>query len=101
MHYGTIASANQLMQASKKRDLYSNNYDGRILCFEMEAAGLMNSTPCLVIRGISDYVDSHKREDRAWHGYAAAAAAALAKEFIKTIPGGYLESMSTVEEALH
>ena len=100
IHYGTIASANQLMRDSKKRDLYNKNYDGRILCFEMEAAGLMNSTPCLVIRGISDYADSHKREDHAWHGYAAAAAAAFAKEFINTIPSCGLKSMLTVAEAI-
>jgi nucleoside phosphorylase len=77
IYYGTIASASQLMQDSKKRckaksanstlqrDLYNKDYDGRILCFEMEAAGLMNSTPCLVIRGISDYADPHKRKDHA------------------------------------
>ena len=100
IHYGTVASANQLMRDSKKRDLYNKDYDGRILCFEMEAAGLMNSTPCLVIRGISDYADSHKREDHAWHGYAAAAAAAFAKEFINTIPSDGLKGMSTVAEAL-
>jgi len=100
VHYGTIASANQLMRNSKKRDLYNEDYDGRILCFEMEAAGLMNSTSCLVIRGISDYADSHKREDHAWHGYAAAAAAAFAKEFINTIPSGGLKSMLTVAEAV-
>ena len=100
IHYGTIASANQLMRDAKKRDLYNKDYDGHILCFEMEAAGLMNSTPCLVIRGISDYADSHKREDHAWHGYAAAAAAAFTKEFIKTIPGSELKNMSTVGEVL-
>jgi nucleoside phosphorylase len=100
IHYGTIASANQLIRDSKKRDSYNKDYDGRILCFEMEAAGLMNSTPCLVIRGISDYADSHKREDHAWHGYAAAAAAAFAKEFINTIPGSGLKSMLTVAEAV-
>jgi nucleoside phosphorylase len=100
IHYGTVASANQLMRDSKKRDSYNKDYDGRILCFEMEAAGLMNSTPCLVIRGISDYADSHKREDHAWHGYAAAAAAAFAKEFINTIPSSGLKSMLTVVGAL-
>jgi nucleoside phosphorylase len=100
IHYGTIASANQLMRDSKKRDLYNKDYDGRILCFEMEAAGLMNSTPCLVIRGISDYADSHKREDNAWHGYAAVAAAAFAKEYISNIPRSGLKSMSTVAGAL-
>jgi len=100
IHYGTVASANQLMRDSKRRDLYNMEYDGRILCFEMEAAGLMNSTSCLVIRGISDYADSHKREDHAWHGYAAAAAAAFAKEFINTMPGGGLKGMSIIAEAL-
>jgi len=100
IHYGTIASANQLMRDSKKRDLYNKDFDGRILCFEMEAAGIMNSIPCLVIRGISDYADSHKREDHAWHGYAAAAAAAFAKEFINTMPGSGLKSMLTVAEVL-
>jgi nucleoside phosphorylase len=100
IHYGTIASGDQLMRDSKKRDLYNKQYNGRILCFEMEAAGLMNSTPCLVIRGISDYADSHKREDHAWHGYAATAAAAFAKEFINTITGSGLKSISNIAEAL-
>ena len=40
-----------------------------VLCFEMEAAGLMNHFPCLVIRGICDYSDSHKNKE--WQGYAA------------------------------
>jgi nucleoside phosphorylase len=100
LHYGIVASANQLMRDSKGRDLYNEDYDGRILCFEMEAAGLMNSTPCLVIRGLSDYADSHKREDHARHGYAAAAAAAFAKEFIQTIPSSGLKSMSTIAEVV-
>jgi hypothetical protein len=34
---------------------------GGVLCFEMEAAGLMNSFPCLVIRGICDYADSQEQ----------------------------------------
>ena len=42
----------------------------------------MNSFPCLVIRGISDYSDSHKRADKAWHGCAAAMAAVYTKELI-------------------
>jgi nucleoside phosphorylase len=46
----------------------------------MEAAGLMNSFPCLVIRGICDYADSHK--DDLWQRYAAATAAAYAKELL-------------------
>ena len=34
-----------------------------VLCFEMEAARLMNHFPCLVIRGICDYLDSHKNKE--------------------------------------
>ncbi|KAF6820521.1 Kinesin light chain 5 [Colletotrichum sojae] len=45
-----------------------------VLCFEMEAAGLMNHFPCLVIRGICDYSDSHKNKE--WQGFAAMMAAA-------------------------
>jgi hypothetical protein len=54
-----------------------------ILCFEMEAAGLMNLFPCLVIRGICDYSDTHK--NKIWQRYAAATAAAYAKELLVTI----------------
>lgn len=57
----------------------------------------MNSTPYLVIRGISDYADSRKREDHAWHGYAAAD---FAKEFINTMPSSELKDMSTITKAL-
>lgn len=46
----------------------------------------MNFTPCLVIRGISDFADSHKPRGKAWHPYAATAAASFAKEFIEMVP---------------
>ena len=47
----------------------------------MEAAGLMNSFPCLVIRGICDYADTHKSKH--WKAYAAATAAATAAAYAK------------------
>ncbi|KAK3081914.1 hypothetical protein LTS18_012381 [Coniosporium uncinatum] len=68
LHYGTIASGNQVMRDGASRDQISAEFGG-VLCFEMEAAGLMDSFPCLVVRGICDYVDSHK--DKRWQGYAA------------------------------
>ncbi|KAL7914041.1 hypothetical protein GGI35DRAFT_475875 [Trichoderma velutinum] len=82
IHYGMIASANQLMKNAITRDKMSSEYD--VLCFEMEAGGLMNNFPCLVIRGICDYSDSHK--DKAWQGYAAMTAAAYAKDLINRLP---------------
>lgn len=81
IHYGLIASGSTLMKDANIRDALAEEHD--ILCFEMEAAGLMNSFPCLVIRGICDYADSHKNDE--WQGYAAMAAAAYAKDLLKRI----------------
>ncbi|KAE8147319.1 hypothetical protein BDV25DRAFT_169222 [Aspergillus avenaceus] len=77
IHYGTIASGNQVIKDPKLRDSLSDD----CLCFETEAAGLMNCFPCLVIRGICDYCDSHKNDQ--WQRYAAATAAAYAKELLQ------------------
>lgn len=55
-----------------------------VLCFEMEAAGLMDQFPCLGIRGILDYADSYK-DDR-WQDYASAVAAAFAKDLLLVTP---------------
>lgn len=78
IHYGLIASANQVMKDALIRDKLIA--EKGVLCFEMEAAGLMNQFPCLVIRGICDYSDSHKNKE--WQGYAAMAAAAYAKDLL-------------------
>ncbi|KAF3197085.1 hypothetical protein TWF679_003598 [Orbilia oligospora] len=72
IHYGVIASGNQVIKHAITRDRIGGELGA--VCFEMEAAGLMDNFPCLVIRGICDYSDSHKN-DR-WQRYAAAVAAA-------------------------
>ncbi|KAK2788475.1 hypothetical protein FQN53_003621 [Emmonsiellopsis sp. PD_33] len=77
--YGLIASGNSVIKDGEKRDRLARDAGGAI-CFEMEAAGLMNEFRCIVIRGIADYCDSHKNDE--WHRYAAAAAAGLAKEIL-------------------
>jgi ankyrin repeat domain-containing protein 50 len=82
VHYGLVASGNQVMRDGTTRDRLAQEHG--ILCFEMEAAGLIDITQCLVIRGICDYADSHK--SKRWQGYAAAAAAAYAKEMLSLIP---------------
>ncbi|PTB63677.1 purine and uridine phosphorylase [Trichoderma citrinoviride] len=81
--YGTIASSNSVMKDAVQRDTYAHDPELNVLCFEMEAAGLMNDFPCLVIRGICDYSDMHKNDD--WHYYAAATAAAYARELLCVI----------------
>jgi nucleoside phosphorylase len=96
IHYGLIASANQLMKDALIRDKLAAEKD--VLCFEMEAAGLMNNFPCLVIRGICDYSDSHKNKE--WQGYAAMAAAAYAKDLLNRIPPGRVEAEEKIINVL-
>ncbi|KAL4886174.1 hypothetical protein BJY04DRAFT_213708 [Aspergillus karnatakaensis] len=81
IHYGLIASASQVMKDASTRDRLAKEHG--IICFEMEAAGVMNNLPCLVIRGICDYADSHK--NKGWQCYAALIAAAYAKELMGLI----------------
>ncbi|KAJ5932852.1 hypothetical protein N7516_007341 [Penicillium verrucosum] len=88
IHYSLIASGNQLMKDALIRDRLTAEKD--VLCFEMEAAGLMNTFPCLVIRGIYDYSDSHKNKD--WQGYAAMVAATYAKDLLQRISLNRIEA---------
>ncbi len=95
VHHGTVASGNQVMQRGAERDRVSKELGG-VLCFDMEAAGLMNSFPCLVVRSICDYADSHKK--KRWQAYAAGTAAAYAKEVLSVIPSIEVARSHTVEE---
>ncbi|KAI5370779.1 putative nucleoside phosphorylase domain-containing protein [Septoria linicola] len=91
IHYGTIASGDEVTKDSARRDEIAQKHD--IICFEMEAAGLVNRFPCLVVRGICDYCDSHK--NKGWQAYAAAAAAAAAKEILRNISPSDVKGMDT------
>ena len=94
IHYGIIASGNQVMRDGRTRERLRREMN--VLCFEMEAAGLMDDFPCLVVRGICDYADSHK--NKRWQPYAAATAAAYAKELLKIISGGQVVGARKVGE---
>ncbi|KAK6524342.1 hypothetical protein TWF281_011250 [Arthrobotrys megalospora] len=82
IHYGNIASGNTVIKNALVRDILAEREN--VICYEMEAAGLMDDFPCLVIRGISDYADSHKNNK--WQPYAAAVGAAYAKKLLSRIP---------------
>lgn len=96
IYYGLIASANQLMKDATIRDKLAK--ERNVLCFEMEAAGLMNHFPCLVIRGISDYCDTHKND--VWQGYAAMTAAAYAKELLLRIHPSQVEAARSIKDTI-
>jgi len=96
IHYGVIASRNALVKNANERDeilkRLPDDVRNECLCIEVEAAGLMDTFPCIVIRGICDYADSHKND--IWQKYAAATAAAFAKVFL-----GFVD-VQEVEKAL-
>ncbi|PWY70883.1 WD domain protein [Aspergillus sclerotioniger CBS 115572] len=81
IHYGLIASGNRVIEDTIFRDKLAADKD--VLCFEMEAAGLMNHFPCLVIRGVCNYADSHKSKE--WQGWAVMMAAAYARDLLYQI----------------
>jgi nucleoside phosphorylase len=96
IHYGIIASGNQVVKDSAVRDRLGKELEAK--CVEMEAAGLMDDFPCLVIRGVCDYADTHKND--VWHRYAATTAAAYAKEFLSIVPPQAVSQVSCALEVL-
>ncbi|KAH8665584.1 ankyrin repeat protein [Ilyonectria robusta] len=98
VHYGLIASGNQVIKDAAFRDKLNRDLGGNVLCVEMEAAGLMNNFPCIVIRGICDYADSHKNKD--WQEHAAAMAAAFTKELLEHSQPSDVDGERTVKDVL-
>ncbi|KAI6619942.1 hypothetical protein MCOR14_010313 [Pyricularia oryzae] len=71
---GSIASGSAVMKSAKDRDRIAKEHG--VIAFEMEGAGWWDKTPCIVVKGICDYADSHK--SKLWQGFAAATAASVA-----------------------
>jgi nucleoside phosphorylase len=92
IHYGLIGSANQIMRHGVTREKLRQ--ESGIICFEMEAAGLMNNFPCLVIRGICNYSDTHIHKN--WQPYAAA----YAKELLGAIPSIQVDKTPIAADAI-
>ncbi|KAG5297112.1 pfs domain-containing protein [Histoplasma ohiense] len=99
IHYGVIASGNTLIKSGSAREKLLKNSEEECICFEMEAAGLMDKFPCLVIRGLCDYADSHKNDQ--WQPYAAATAAGYARELLQYLPVQDVGKVPTANETLN
>ncbi|KAL7943050.1 hypothetical protein V8C42DRAFT_359239 [Trichoderma barbatum] len=93
IHYGLIASVNQVMRDAEVREKLVAKKD--ILCFETGAAGLMNHFPCLVIRGICDCADTLGTTE--WRGSAAMVAAVNAKDILYQIPPNRVEALKRMD----
>lgn len=89
-HRGRIATGNSVIRDGELRDQISARCGGA-RCVEMEAAGVDVHRRCLVIRGISDYADSHKSD--VWRSYAAGNAAAFTRELLCRIQPDVVKKM--------
>ncbi|CBF80305.1 hypothetical protein AN8323.2 [Aspergillus nidulans FGSC A4] len=79
LYIGTVASADTVMKSAQHRDEIASK-EG-VIGFEMEAAGVWDNIPCIIIKGVCDYADSHK--NKSWQAYAAATGASAAKAFLE------------------
>ncbi|TDZ41316.1 hypothetical protein CTRI78_v009761 [Colletotrichum trifolii] len=79
VHFGLVASGNSVMKSGEHRDRIAARE--KVIAFEMEATGAWENFPCVVIKGVCDYADSHKH--KTWQLYAAATAAACMKAFLE------------------
>lgn len=79
VHFGLVASGSSVMKSGMDRDSIAKKED--VLAFEMEGTGVWDMFPCLIIKGVCDYADSHK--NKRWQTYAAATAATCMKAFLE------------------
>jgi nucleoside phosphorylase len=84
IHFGTVASGDVVMKSGEERDRIAKR--DKVIAFEMEGAGVWDNLPCIIIKGVCDYADSHK--NKKWQSFAAATSAsamkALLERYIRT-----------------
>lgn len=67
------------MKSGLDRDRISE--ESQLVAFEMEASGLWNNFPTILVKSVCDYADSHKNKE--WQPYAAATSAAGLKALLE------------------
>ncbi|PYH49351.1 putative wd40 protein [Aspergillus saccharolyticus JOP 1030-1] len=97
VHRGLILSGDGVIKSSEYRKRLQQDYP-EALCLEMEAAGIMDELPCLVVRGICDYADTHKNDE--WHYYAAAVAAAYCKALLRKVDAQEVQEATTMKQLM-
>ncbi|KAM0425669.1 hypothetical protein ACHAPT_009201 [Fusarium lateritium] len=79
---GRFGSGDTVFKSGKYRDRIAKEHD--LIAFEMEGAGAWDEIPCIIVKGICDYADSHKNKH--WQNFAAATAASVAKALVEKYP---------------
>lgn len=80
MRVGAVASGDNVVKSAAERDKLSK--EAGVIAFETESAGIWDEVPCIVVKGVCDYADSHKHPG--WQNYAAAASKAILERYIRT-----------------
>lgn len=75
---GCVASGDTVMKSGEHRDQIAKQRN--IIAFDMEGAGTWDEVPCIIVKGICDYADSHK--NKTWQPFAAATAASVMKAIL-------------------
>ncbi|KAM6540333.1 hypothetical protein FALCPG4_002051 [Fusarium falciforme] len=78
VHIGLVASGDKVMKSAAERDRLSK--EEGVIAFDMEGAGVRDELPCIIIKGVCDYADSHK--NKKWRPFAAATAASATKALL-------------------
>jgi hypothetical protein len=60
VYFGALASADIVMKSGEHRDQLAGAE--KVIGFEMEGAGICDIFPSVIIKGVCDYVDSHKNK---------------------------------------
>lgn len=76
---GRVGSGNSVMKSGEDRDRIAAEHG--IVAFEMEGAGAWEEVPCIVVKGVADYADSHK--SKRWQDFAAATAASVMRGLLE------------------
>ncbi|KAG7402978.1 Kinesin light chain [Fusarium oxysporum f. sp. rapae] len=79
VHVGIVASGDTVLKSATDRDRLSR--EAGVIAFEMEGAGVWDEVPCIVVKGVCDYADSHKHKE--WQNFAAATAASTSKAILE------------------
>lgn len=79
VHFGLIGSGDTVMKSGEHRDEIATQHN--LIAFEMEASGIWNQLSCFVVKGVCDYVDSHK--NKYWQHYSSS----LYESYIRGISG--------------
>ncbi|KAJ5560391.1 hypothetical protein N7513_002790 [Penicillium frequentans] len=76
---GRIGSGDTVVKSGEDRDRIAKSHG--VIAFEMEGAGIWDELPCIVVKAVCDYADSHK--NKIWQDFAAATAASVTKALLE------------------